>query len=119
MIKCTCCGEEKDKTEFYSKGPKRTYKECKTCFKKRMVIRTREQAEFIYSIVGSCCSVCGYNKCDAALELHHLDPKLKEFQISKSRSYSKEKILSEIKKCVLLCSNCHREVHAGLLNLGQ
>ena len=117
---CTQCKEDKDSSLFYKKNTKSgDYSHCKECHKAKMLVRTQTQAEFIYSIVGNCCSVCGYDVCDAALELHHVDPNQKEFNLSKSRSYSKEKILAEIKKCVLLCSNCHREVHAGLLNLGQ
>lgn len=119
MVTCTCCGLEKDQSEYYKKNKQRYYSECKVCFKQRMLVRTREQADFIYSIVGDKCSVCGYNKCDHALELHHVDPSKKEFSLSKSRSYSKQKILAEIDKCVLLCANCHREVHAGILKLGQ
>jgi len=61
------------------------------------------------------CGKCGYNICDAALEFHHLDPSEKDFKIS---SMTKEKdIIKEVEKCVLLCSNCHREFHAGLFNL--
>ncbi len=62
--------------------------------------------------------LCGYNKCKSALEYHHLDPSKKEFQLSKARSRSIDKIKQEIKKCVLLCANCHREVHAGIIKLG-
>lgn len=122
MYKCTKCSKEKESSDFYlksSKTGKVKMSECKDCHKSRMIKRTRENAEYIFSIVGDKCSVCGYNKCSSALELHHLDPNTKEFNLSKSRSYSKEAIDKEIKKCILLCSNCHREVHAGLLNLGH
>lgn len=59
---------------------------------------------------GGCCEVCGYNKCSAALEFHHKDPKGKDFAIS-SHSYSFEKMKKEVDKCMLVCSNCHREIH--------
>ena len=45
--------------------------------------------------------------------MHHLDPSKKEFTISQ-RMTSFETILPELEKCVLLCSNHHREVHEGL-----
>lgn len=65
------------------------------------------------SYLGGACAICGYNTCNSALEMHHLDPKEKEFTISQ-RMTSFEVILPELKKCVLLCSNHHREVHEGI-----
>lgn len=67
---------------------------------------------------GGACKVCNYSKCESNLVFHHLDPSSKEFGISSggmTRAYSK--ILEEAKKCVLLCSNCHGEVHAGIIHL--
>ena len=64
---------------------------------------------------GDSCTLCGYNKCFAALELHHLDPTKKEYQPSLMKEYPKEKILKEINKCILVCANCHRELHAKLI----
>jgi 5-methylcytosine-specific restriction endonuclease McrA len=61
--------------------------------------------------LGGCCSACGYDKCLNALEFHHINPDEKEFSISKSSSLTLDAIKSELDKCVLLCSNCHREVH--------
>jgi hypothetical protein len=63
--------------------------------------------------MGGACKACGYDKCIAALEFHHLDPSEKDFAISgKIRSWTALEV--ELKKCVMLCANCHREVHAGL-----
>jgi len=56
------------------------------------------------------CFYCGYDKCVAALDFHHIDTN-KEFKISNVRCYSKKKLKAEIDKCIVLCSNCHREVH--------
>lgn len=64
--------------------------------------------------MGGKCIKCGYNKCPAALECHHIDPSLKDFNISHHMSGTNvkiEEIFSEIEKCVLLCSNCHNEFH--------
>jgi predicted transcriptional regulator len=61
---------------------------------------------------GGCCQKCGYNKCIAALEFHHLDPNEKDFLISrKGYSISWERVKKELEKCILVCSNCHREIH--------
>ena len=64
---------------------------------------------------GGECEMCGYNKCVEALEFHHIDESTKSFSISGStKSLEKQKV--EADKCVMLCANCHRELHAGLLN---
>lgn len=56
------------------------------------------------------CSICGYNKCGAALDWHHIDHTTKERRIS-VRTYFSPKGEAERAKCILLCSNCHRELH--------
>jgi hypothetical protein len=64
---------------------------------------------------GGSCSCCGYNKCVAALEFHHNDPSEKDFGISgKGLTRSWEKLKVELDKCILVCSNCHREIHENL-----
>jgi hypothetical protein len=64
---------------------------------------------------GGCCEICGYKKTQQALEFHHLYSLEKEFNIS-SRMRTLKSIKKELDKTVLLCSNCHREVHAGYHN---
>jgi len=51
------------------------------------------------------------------LDFHHKDPNEKDFTIGKYRNKSKENLLKEIEKCVCVCSNCHRKIHAGIINL--
>lgn len=64
---------------------------------------------------GAKCCICGYNKCEEALEFHHLDSTQKDFGISdKGYTRSWSKVKKELDKCLLLCANCHREIHAGL-----
>ena len=64
---------------------------------------------------GGKCEICGYNRCPEAMEFHHMDHKEKEFGISdKGYTRSWERIRSELDKCILLCANCHREVHSEL-----
>ena len=61
---------------------------------------------------GGKCEICGYNKCDAALEFHHLNPEEKEFGIaSKGYTRSLKECKKEVDKCILVCANCHREIH--------
>ena len=65
------------------------------------------------------CGICHYNKCPAALEFHHLDPNEKEFTFGSLSTRSFSFLCEEAKKCVLLCSICHREVHADLAQIPQ
>ena len=65
---------------------------------------------------GGKCQVCGYCKCIEALEFHHINPLEKEFTISGgTRSFESLKL--ELDKCILLCANCHRELHSGKIIL--
>lgn len=74
-------------------------------------IRGYDRKREIISILGGKCIKCGYDKCIAALEFHHGNPKEKAFDLSTRTisKYSLKRILDEVKKCDLLCSNCHRE----------
>ena len=63
------------------------------------------------------CERCGYDTCHNALEFHHVDPNDKERAISMMTNYSYSKIKSEVDKCIILCANCHREVHAGVWSI--
>jgi hypothetical protein len=65
---------------------------------------------------GGCCQECGYNKCNAALEFHHLDPNEKDFGIGSYTVLSWDKVKIELDKCILVCANCHREIHDELNN---
>ncbi len=55
------------------------------------------------------CKMCGYNKCAAALEFDHRDPLTKSFAVGAGILKSMKRLLDEIKKCDVLCANCHRE----------
>ena len=62
---------------------------------------------------GNGCCKCGYNKCIDALEFHHLNPEEKEITLSNRGHYSIEDMMAEAEKCIILCANCHREIHAS------
>lgn len=83
---------------------------------KRWRARTKER--MVQSMGGSC-RVCGYFKCHDALDFHHLDPTKKDLALGGMRANpaSWEKIVQELRKCILLCATCHREHHAGVLDL--
>ena len=99
---------------------KRTYKERREYLLKA-VQRRREKVRLMAgSYKGGRCQVCCYDRCIEALEFHHLDPTQKDFGIS-NKGYTRSwvKVKEEVDKCILLCANCHREVHANKLQLPQ
>lgn len=69
--------------------------------------------------MGGKCLICDYSKCHDALEFHHINPEEKEFGLGAIRGsiVSWAKIVQEAKKCILVCSRCHREIHAGMVEM--
>lgn len=68
---------------------------------------------------GNKCETCGYSKCVDALDFHHLDPNEKDFGIAaKGYTRSWKKVKEELDKCIMLCANCHREIHAEIRGVG-
>lgn len=65
------------------------------------------------------CKRCGYNTSIEALEFHHLDDTTKNFTISSNMNKAYESLLKEAKKCIVLCANCHRELHAGVWKIDK
>ena len=75
----------------------------------------RNRKANLLQICGNKCCLCGYDKIATALEFHHINPALKEYGIaSNGTCHNIHKDIAEIKKCVLVCANCHREIHEGL-----
>lgn len=65
---------------------------------------------------GGKCQCCGYDKCSQALEFHHIDPTQKDFGLgAKGYTRSWEKNKEELDKCVIVCANCHREIHYNII----
>jgi predicted HNH restriction endonuclease len=115
---CGKCNERKPLTEFYSRGGKRIEELtawCKSCLNALTLERQRERKQEAIEYKGNKCQLCGYDKYKGALEFHHIDPTKKDFALSAGRLTSLEKLKPELDKCVLLCANCHREVHANLV----
>ncbi len=78
------------------------------------IMRGRRLKQKAIDYKGGECEFCGYNKCNRALQFHHLDPETKDFKLSadRLRQYSWERIKEELDKCILFCANCHAEIHA-------
>lgn len=106
MLKCTTCNKN-----FNYKRGRNSHTRCGSC-----AANTRRHAKKQKAIQykGGSCSVCGYNKCYYSMIFHHLDPNSKDFDLGGNHCRKWETIKAELDKCVLLCHNCHGEVHAGI-----
>jgi predicted HNH restriction endonuclease len=94
----------------------RTYKDRRKYLIEAVTKKRRNLRAKAIELKGGCCEICGYSKCPEALEFHHLDDAKKDFGISaKGYTRSWEKVKNELKKCKLLCANCHRELHADII----
>jgi hypothetical protein len=124
MKRCNVCFDEKPLTEFYTNGKQSSGKQkfkplCIPCEENNRRVFVEGKRRILSEIFGDGCSICGYSRCSTALEFHHVDASVKEQTPSKLiNNYSTiERMLEEVNKCVLVCSNCHREIHAGLLKV--
>ncbi len=99
---------------------KRKYSDRAEYLKKAVDKRRKQIRQMSLDYKGGKCQICGYNKCIRALDFHHRDPEKKDFGLSaKGYTRSWDSVKTELKKCVLLCSNCHREVHEGISSLPE
>ena len=110
---CPKCEKECITSEFYSRRDKSNSSSyCKKCTNYQTVVRQRNLKKQMIEYKGGKCERCGYNKYYGALEFHHIDPSKKDFSLSHLKRYKFDQIIiDELDKCMLLCSNCHREIH--------
>jgi predicted HNH restriction endonuclease len=97
---------------------KRTYADRAEYLKQAVTKRRKRIRELAIASLGGRCAICGYDRSVAALDIHHRDPTRKAFGISQdgcTRSW--DRVRKEIAGCVLICANCHREIHAGVTQL--
>lgn len=74
-------------------------------------IRGLRRKTLLIEYFGGCCEKCGYNKNLAALEFHHIKNKSFQLDMRTLSNNSINVLYEESKKCMLLCANCHRELH--------
>lgn len=105
--------------ENQRKLSRKHYKNNKDYYKEKNRINKKKSKEWFKKFLeNKCCTICKESD-SATFDFHHLDPNKKEHNIGKlaGTTYSIKKLQKELEKCVLLCSNCHRKVHAGTLLL--
>lgn len=130
---CGSCGLDRpeDFFNFKTKGKRQGYcRECSRLYsrnyyrdnkerfsadilarKKRMVAENKASLNDIKSSLG--CAACGERE-PCCLDFHHLESDSKEFSIASGRHYCLDRLLREVAKCAVLCSNCHRKLHFGV-----
>jgi len=133
--KCTVCKISKEESDFPFRNKEKNIRNtrCKECQKKmskahysatkeeylsRTKLRRKGRKAWYTSYLDTLsCSTCGEDE-NITLDFHHKDESTKEYLVSQMihEFRSKEKTIKEIEKCVVLCSNCHRKVHAGLIS---
>jgi hypothetical protein len=109
---CPRCNENLPIEQFYIKshtGNRRKTTYCKQCIINYNYERELKFKIDVIKLKGGKCSKCGYDKNISALEFHHLDRNKKEFNFA-HKSAMTDKLLKELNKCILVCSNCHREI---------
>lgn len=79
----------------------------------KTILRRNMKLQAIKLLGGKCC-ICGYNKCIDALEFHHKNPNQKDFKLGSGNTISWKECKQEALKCILVCSNCHKEIHSEI-----
>ena len=131
MKECSKCKVGKPQDEFGVSSRTRDKRNswCKSCVrergkqwyvdnleksKRKSSINNRERREWMNDVKNKyACVKCNENHI-SCLDFHHIDPSQKSFGVANSVNQyklSKDIILEEIEKCVVLCSNCHRKFH--------
>lgn len=107
QVTCGKCGKE----FIYSriKGHRRSL--CNTC---SINGRRPLAKQFAIDYKGGKCVICGYHACNRAMDFHHINPEEKDFGLSQKYLTSREKLIEELDKCILLCNRCHMEVEEGM-----
>lgn len=132
---CSTCGEEKllsafrkDKTQKSGRQPR-----CKVCarayinanykrYKEKTVSRNAERMKKMRQRLNEYkaqqkCFFCKEDEI-VCLDFHHVDPSTKDLQLSHVTTQSWDTIMEEVKKCIVVCKNCHAKIHAGIINYG-
>lgn len=106
-----CChthGDVKHVCRVEADGSKRW--RCTQCEYASVKRRRYKVKARLVQMLGGSCSRCDYSKCTRALTFHHRDRESKEFSLSEKSNWAWHRLVMEVQKCVLLCSNCHMEI---------
>ena len=115
---CKVCSTDKPVEDFQLRFDRKEgdrHTTCKDCRNDQTRNKRTAFKQMCVDYKGGCCVNCGYSRCLEALEFHHIDPSQKDFSLSKKKVFS-DTVRQELDKCILVCANCHREIHSELFN---
>lgn len=115
MKECSACGMCLELSDFHlKKNGSVIFSECKKCRRAKVNRERREVKIQVIEYMGGKCAHCELIDIPEVYDLHHVDPSKKEYNIALllRRKYTLEQLFQELAKCILLCANCHRKVHA-------
>ena len=78
-------------------------------------VRRKSRKQWLINLIGGKCQICGYDKCSRNLAFHHLNDKLfalTECNLQRDFQY----VINEVIKCILVCHNCHGEIHDDMVS---
>lgn len=118
---CSKCGNRKKIEDFHKQKGRNCSSWCKICLYENQMNRWKDRKRKAVELMGGSCQnkkddgrLCGYRKSMAALEFHHLDRREKDFDWTHLGKRKWDVIINELKKCILVCANCHREIHSSV-----
>lgn len=115
LILCHKCRQPRVKADYYRYANNAPHQWCKSCVRRKAVESQHRFKLECIEYKGGVCVDCKRMPHPAAMTFHHLDPSVKEFQLSNSRTkVLSETVRQELSKCVLLCRNCHDIRHADM-----
>jgi len=112
VYKCGNCGDTNPANFFIGR-----FTQCKRCRRSGQNNLTQRYKRELVKYKGGKCEICGYDKCIAALDFHHINPNEKSPNWKRMRAWTTEKVKKEVDKCQLVCRNCHSEIHYGTKQL--
>lgn len=86
---------------------------CNICVNEQQNKYRSGKIKRLKEMAGGECQICHYSRSFWALSFHHIDESTKEFALS-SKNKSMDKMIEEASKCLLVCANCHAEIHEGV-----
>jgi transposase/predicted RNA-binding Zn-ribbon protein involved in translation (DUF1610 family) len=113
LKKCNACLQEKDLSNYVLRKdrPGVYTTTCNACVSKSIIEKEKKVKSHLVSLCGGKCAKCGGVFENSQYDFHHTDPEHKDFKISEKKHSNLQLVLSELEKCIMVCSNCHNHIH--------
>jgi hypothetical protein len=109
----TCKIHGQCKHRLMSRGKNVRRLRCTQCMIAAQKKTRRKRKQTLVMMMGGQCINCKYSRCFCSLDFHHIDKATKKFAISRTNSINVQACIKEVKKCIILCKNCHAEYETG------